>query len=182
MSEKAQLLFKILKTQKQIIKQRIRKTRKALLQSEEFLRLQHDGTAVSFQLKQLRKRLRDKILRLNTLLHKVQVDWRSTYQKLRFLHPSKIVYEQCLGLAFINNVQNELQFVMNNIKPTAPYYVFVFVLRIAKDATYEVTKMSPVIDSWQEDLVRLNEAPDDLHTFVRNIRKRFQQAVLRGRL
>jgi len=146
--------------------------------SEELRSLQLEEDRLSAQIKKLKTELRAEKSTLNYKLKKTETELKQLETNLIGMRECVALYEQVLGLTFLQGEEDELQLLMNNIDPKAPDRIFMFALRVGKGGIYQVTKLSPVVPGWREDLADLNRNPEAFYIFVRKLRKRFQQAVM----
>merc|ERR1711959_549793 len=133
--------------------------------------------ALPKQVDQLNIDMQRKIYEMSHILTHYEIEWKYAEQKLESLWERVALYEQVLGLTFLCGKQNELVLLMNNIDSNDPDRIFMFAVWAGDNKMYRVTKMSPRISEWMEDLVDLNKKPETFYKFVRRMRKHYQKSI-----
>merc|ERR1711933_566973 len=159
-----------------------KKKEKLILLLNELSHLQAERKKKMDQIYKLRQKSFVVISKLVHWTQKIKSVMSKTKAKLESLCECMLTYEQMLDVRFIQGEQDELQVLFKNINPFEPEQVFIFAMRIGEKNEYVVTKLSPEVDGWQNDLYELNKNPSKFSMFIKKMRKLFHNSIIKTKI
>ncbi|EIE26841.1 hypothetical protein COCSUDRAFT_64680 [Coccomyxa subellipsoidea C-169] len=98
--------------------------------------------------------------------------------KLRSLRQALDLYRARLGLQFRKDHTDELLLIFTHIDPSSHLREFMLGVHVHADNTYSITRCEPALEGLDPMLGELNSS-NNFSQFVRQLRKRFQQLIVR---
>lgn len=144
--------------------------------ASELARIRQEEASLPGQIAAIQAKLQQEVEEFQRASQRVEGEQRAMERKLGSLRECVSIYEQCLGLTFLQgeNVsgrrvhvwglssprgkhratsaytlpwQEELQMLMNQIDPRNPERVFMFSVRVAEDNTYQCECCHPILQA-----------------------------------